>query len=179
MRTEADVRNKVMRTVLDQTDRSIELTIERAVRAALDLVTMVPKLASDAASLQLRAGVLTGEAAVNLGADGQGMVAGDLVNTASRIQSAAEPGTVFVGDATRRTTDAAIVYEDAGEHELMNAGHRQRADVVRVLGPGLAVRNDRRARPLGEQHPNGSRGGRARRIARRHDHDVHALDRRP
>ena len=46
-----------------------------------------------AAAAAARAGVLTGEAAVTLGAEGQGMVAGDLVNTASRIQSAAEPGT--------------------------------------------------------------------------------------
>jgi tetratricopeptide (TPR) repeat protein len=62
--------------------------------------------------------VLTGEAAVTLGAQGQGMVAGDLVNTASRIQSAATPGTVFVGEATRRATEASIVYEDAGSHEM-------------------------------------------------------------
>src|SRR5581483_8940990 len=65
-----------------------------------------------------RAGVLTGEAAVTLGAEGQGMVAGDLVNTASRIQSAADPGTVFVGEATRRTTEQTIAYEDAGSFEL-------------------------------------------------------------
>ena len=65
-----------------------------------------------------RAGVLTGEAAVTLGAEGQGMVAGDLVNTASRIQSAAEPGTVLVGEATRRASEAAVAYEDAGAHEL-------------------------------------------------------------
>jgi class 3 adenylate cyclase/tetratricopeptide (TPR) repeat protein len=93
---------------------------ERAVRTALDLVTAVAALGEEigAAELQLRAGVLTGEAAVNLAAEGEGMVAGDLVNTAARIQAAAAPGTVLVGDATRRATAAAIAYEPAGEHEL-------------------------------------------------------------
>ena len=88
---------------------------ERAVRAALDLVAAVPALDP---ALRARAGVLTGEAAVTLGAEGQGMVAGDLVNTASRIQSAAEPGTVLVGEATKRASEAAVAYEDAGEHDL-------------------------------------------------------------
>ncbi len=69
-------------------------------------------------ALRARAGVLTGEAAVTLGAEGQGMVAGDLVNTASRVQSEAEPGTVLVGEATKRATEAAIAYEDAGTHDL-------------------------------------------------------------
>src|SRR5205823_12754408 len=68
---------------------------ERAVRAALDLVGAVSDLAP---GVRARAGVLTGEAAVTVGAEGQGMVAGDLVNTASRIQSAAEPGSVLVGE---------------------------------------------------------------------------------
>ena len=88
---------------------------ERAVRAALDLVAAVTELDG---RLQARAGVLTGEAAVTVGAEGQGMVAGDLVNTASRVQAAAEPGSVLVGEATRRTTEAAIAYADAGQHEL-------------------------------------------------------------
>ena len=46
------------------------------------------------------------------------MVAGDLVNTASRIQASAEPGCVYVGEATRRTTEQTIVYEEAGSFEL-------------------------------------------------------------
>src|SRR5206468_9430564 len=50
---------------------------ERAVRAALELVASVPELDP---ALAARAGVLTGEAAVTIGAEGEGMVAGDLVN---------------------------------------------------------------------------------------------------
>jgi class 3 adenylate cyclase len=88
---------------------------ERAVRAALDLVAAVPHLD---ARLQARAAVLTGEAAVTLGAAGEGMVAGDLVNTASRIQSVAEPASVLVGEVTKRASEAAIAYEEAGSHEL-------------------------------------------------------------
>jgi predicted ATPase/class 3 adenylate cyclase len=93
---------------------------ERAVRAALDLVAAVSALGQEigAEGLRARAGVLTGEAAVTIGAEGQGMVAGDLVNTASRIQSAAEPGQVLVGDATRRASERAIVYAETGSHEL-------------------------------------------------------------
>jgi class 3 adenylate cyclase len=110
---------------------------ERAVRAALDLVAAVSALGDElgAPQLQARVGVLTGEAAVTLGAEGQGMVAGDLVNTASRIQSAAQVGTVLVGDATKRSSEAAIAYEDAGSHELKGkaeALHLWRA--LRVTG---------------------------------------------
>jgi class 3 adenylate cyclase/tetratricopeptide (TPR) repeat protein len=88
---------------------------ERAVRAALDLVSLVPSLD---ANLRARAGVLSGEAAVTIGAEGQGLVAGDLVNTSSRIQSAAEPGTVLVGESTKRASEASVAYDDAGEHTL-------------------------------------------------------------
>ncbi len=102
------------------TPTATEDDAERAVRAALDLVAAVSALGDEvgAPELQARAGVLTGEAAVTIGAQGQGMVAGDLVNTASRVQSVADPGTVFVGDATRRTTEQTVVYEEAGAFEL-------------------------------------------------------------
>lgn len=92
---------------------------ERAVRAALDLVAAVPGLAAPGGERpQARAGVLTGEAAAVVGAQGQGMVAGDLVNTASRLQAAAPPGTVLVGEATLRAAGEAIVFEVAGEQLL-------------------------------------------------------------
>jgi class 3 adenylate cyclase/tetratricopeptide (TPR) repeat protein len=93
---------------------------ERAVRTALDLVAMVSALGQEvgAPELRARAGILTGQAAVTLGAEGEGMVAGDLVNTASRIQAAAEPGWVLVGENTKQATEAAIAYADAGTHDL-------------------------------------------------------------
>jgi class 3 adenylate cyclase len=88
---------------------------ERAVRAALDLLAAIPGLAP---GIQARAGVLTGEAAVTIGATNQGLVAGDLVNTASRLQSAAAPGVVLVGEATQRAASGAITFEPAGEQSL-------------------------------------------------------------
>src|SRR5207247_6211328 len=66
-----------------------------------------------------------------------------LVNTASRIQTVAEPGSVLVGDVTRRTTREAIVYEDAGEHELK--GKSERVALWRALrvvsGAGGALKS--------------------------------------
>ncbi len=66
---------------------------ERAVRAALDLTTAVAALADRLAiaELAVRVGVLTGEAAVDVGGASQGMVIGDAVNTAARIQIAGRP----------------------------------------------------------------------------------------
>jgi class 3 adenylate cyclase/tetratricopeptide (TPR) repeat protein len=93
---------------------------ERAVRAGLELVDAVSAFGETvgAPGLRARAGVLSGEAAVNLGVSGEGMVAGDMVNTASRVQTVAEPGSVLVGEATWRATEAAIGYEDTGLHDL-------------------------------------------------------------
>jgi class 3 adenylate cyclase/tetratricopeptide (TPR) repeat protein len=88
---------------------------ERAVRAGLELVDAVRALGP---TIEARAAVLTGEVAVTLGATNQGMVAGDLVNTASRLQSVAPPGAVLVGEATRRAASRAIAFEEAGPQLL-------------------------------------------------------------
>jgi class 3 adenylate cyclase/tetratricopeptide (TPR) repeat protein len=102
------------------TPTTTEDDAERAVRAGLELVASVQALGEEtgAPELRARAAVMTGEAAVTLGAVGEGMVAGDLVNTASRVQSLAQPGAVLVGEATRRATEQAVAYESAGTHEV-------------------------------------------------------------
>jgi class 3 adenylate cyclase/predicted ATPase len=101
---------------------------ERAVRAALDLVHAVAELGGEAGvpGLAARAGVVTGEVAVNLAAAGEGMVAGDAVNTAARVQSAAEPGSVLADAPTQRLAGSAIGFADAGEHQLKGKAEPQR-----------------------------------------------------
>ena len=96
---------------------------ERAVRAGLDLVASARVLGDEfgVEALQMRVGVSTGPVAVTLGAvaaDGQGVVAGDAVNTAARIQTAAASGEVWVDDTTRSLTTASLAYISTGSHEL-------------------------------------------------------------
>ena len=85
---------------------------ERAVRAALVVRDAVGELAGG--DLQIRIAVNTGEAVVSLGARpalGESMVAGDVVNTASRLQSAAPVNGIVVGDETYLETRGAIEYQ--------------------------------------------------------------------
>jgi class 3 adenylate cyclase len=89
---------------------------ERAVRSALAVRESVAELnARDPGlDLQLRIAVNTGEALVTLDPRaelGEAMVAGDVVNTASRLQNAAPTNGILVGAETHRLTRDAIVYE--------------------------------------------------------------------
>ena len=81
---------------------------ERAVRAALEFVDGVSEFGASvgAPDLRARAGVVTGQAAA-VDNPGEGIVTGDKVSTASRVQSAAQPGLVLVDELTRRA-DAGV-----------------------------------------------------------------------
>lgn len=89
---------------------------ERAVRAGLELVEAVAVLGERVGvpGLSMRVGIVTGEVAVTVGARGQGMVAGDPVNTAARVQTVAAAGTVWVDESTRQLTQSAVTFADMG-----------------------------------------------------------------
>ncbi len=93
---------------------------ERAVRAGFELTEAVATLGTELQEtpLTLRAAVGSGHAAVVVGAAGQGMVAGDLVNTASRLQAAAPPGGLLVDEGTYRAANRAILFEAVGDQVL-------------------------------------------------------------
>src|SRR5262252_3175069 len=92
----------------------------------------------------------TGEVAVTLGATHEGMVAGDAVNTAARVQAAADAGQVLTDGATQRLTDSAIGFADAGEHTLKGKAEPQHLwRATRVLaGVGGSQRVDGLEAPL-------------------------------
>jgi len=149
---------------------------ERAVRAGLRLVGMVEGFGEEigAPGLALRAGVLSGEASVGPGGNLHGLVVGDMVNTASRLQSIAAPGTVVVGEATRDLVGGNCEFEPLAEQRVKGktvpvrvyraigvvAGNRGRAsgggveppftgrqEELRLLADQLqAVQRDRQAR---------------------------------
>src|SRR3954454_15499891 len=106
---------------------ALEGDTERAVRAALELVDAIAALGTGVgAGLSARAGVVTAEVADTLGATNEGMVAGDAVNPAARVQAAAGAGSVLVDEATRRLAQASVGFDDAGEHELKGKSEPQR-----------------------------------------------------
>ena len=120
---------------------------ERAVRAALDVTDAVAVFGEQAGApgLRARAGVVTGQVAA-VDNPGEGLVVGDRVNTASRVQSVARPGAVLVDEVTRQLTSAAIAYEDAGEHVVKGKSDPLRLwRATRVLG---GVRGSQREQGL-------------------------------
>jgi class 3 adenylate cyclase len=99
---------------------------ERAVRAALAIRDWI----AEEGKLQVRIAVNTGEALVNLAARpeaGEGMAAGDVVNTAARLQSAAPVNGILVGETTYRATAETIEFR---EHDPIEAKGKEQPIVV-------------------------------------------------
>ena len=123
---------------------------ERAVRTALRLpVTLCDAAADLGLNVRLRVGVNTGEVLVgSLRAGGDYTAMGDVVNTAQRLQSAAEPGQVLVGQATYLTTRRVVTYRSVGTV----AAKGREAPVAAWVAEGARLppghRADRRRAPL-------------------------------
>jgi class 3 adenylate cyclase len=129
---------------------------ERAVRAALAVRDHVAGETGRPA-LELRIAVNTGEALVALNARpaiGEAMVAGDVVNTAARLQAAAAPNTVLVGEETWRATREIIEYE-AGD-DVVAKGKAE------AIPTWVAVRA---SAPQGERALSSTFVGRSRELA--------------
>ena len=85
---------------------------ERAVRAGMALIGAIEHLGArlglESGELQLRVGINSGEVVHAAGGPDAGRVTGDAVNTAARLQAAARPGSVLLGELTALATAEAI-----------------------------------------------------------------------
>jgi predicted ATPase/class 3 adenylate cyclase len=111
---------------------------ERAVRAGLRILEAIADLnqEDEQLSLAVRVGVESGEVVVALGARperGEGLVAGDVVNTASRLQGAAPVGGVLVGPGTYVATRQVFDYKPLAPVVLK--GKAEPVAVFQALAP--------------------------------------------
>lgn len=117
---------------------------ERAVRAALRMQeALAEHAARSAVDVRMRIGVNTGEVLVGaLRAGGDYTAMGDTVNTASRLETAAEPGQVLVGPATFAATADRIAYDDVGLVPVKGRDEPVAVHVARhpLLPPGYRPR---------------------------------------
>jgi tetratricopeptide (TPR) repeat protein len=82
---------------------------ERAVRAALACRERIAELnAEGGLALHLRIGVNTGEAVAGTAEAQHFLVTGTVVNVGARLQQAAEPGEILLGELTHRVTRGAV-----------------------------------------------------------------------
>ena len=111
---------------------------ERAVRASLRMHEVIEEESAETGhALQLRVGVNTGEVLVGaMRAAGSTTAMGDVVNTASRLQTAAEPGEVLVGSATHSASHRTIAYEPRGTIDAR--GREEPVETWRAVAPTSA-----------------------------------------
>ncbi|MFN2484663.1 MAG: adenylate/guanylate cyclase domain-containing protein [Candidatus Limnocylindria bacterium] len=107
---------------------------ERAVRAGLALVGAVDRLGGrlglDEGDLRVRVGVNSGEVVHAESGPDEGRVTGDTINVAARLQTAADPGTVLVGETTALATAGGIELEQREPLELKGKTEPVRASVA-------------------------------------------------
>jgi len=126
---------------------------ERAVRAGLAMQAAMDEINKDIEAatgvrFSLRVGINSGEVLAGQVGDGYTVI-GDAVNVASRLQSAARPGSVTVGQTTHRLTRGVIEYDELEPLTLKGKAEPVPAwEAVRLLVSGTAARGTRGAAPL-------------------------------
>jgi class 3 adenylate cyclase len=126
---------------------------ERAVRAGLAMQAAMEEINKDipgaaGVSFSLRVGINSGDVLAGQVGDGY-TVMGDAVNVAARLQTAARPGSVTVGEITHRLTRGAIEYVELEPLALKGKSEPVPAwEAARVLIPGPATRGARTEAPL-------------------------------
>ena len=132
----------------------------RAVRAAVDMRAALEDLNHElerdhAVRLACRIGVNTGEVLVGAESSDFGRITGDAVNTAARLEAAAEPDQILIGDETHRLVRDAVVAEPV--ERLTLKGKAEPVPAFRLLEVVSEVGQPRRA-----SFPRWSAGARAR-----------------
>jgi class 3 adenylate cyclase/tetratricopeptide (TPR) repeat protein len=122
----------------------------RAIRAATEMREVLTSLNDELrqglnVALSVRTGINTGEVAAGDPTTGQRLVTGDAVNVASRLETAATPGEILIGDDTYRLVRNAVLVEPVDELDLKGKAEPMKA--WRVLGvltgaPSVARRFD-------------------------------------
>jgi len=124
---------------------SYEDDAERAARAALSILVAMAEYGSEVArgwgiaEFGVRVGICTGPVAVGLVGSGMHVeyaAYGDTVNTAARLQSAAEAGTVLVDGRTQRLIEPLFIWSEPQEFELKGKAEPVRAFCLRGSLPG-------------------------------------------
>ncbi len=119
----------------------------RAVRAGLAIRGRLRRMSADlgmAQPLEVRVGIESGQAATGIGPVGQLLVTGPVVNAAARLQAAAQPGEVVVGETTFALTADAVSFGDRREAPAKGFD----GDLAAFPVEGLAARSARRTIPF-------------------------------
>ncbi len=144
--------------------RALEDSAERSVLAGLDLIESVSKLKPAVeVTLQTRVGIASGEVIAGetvLGdAHTETLAIGSTPNLAARLQSLADPNTVYVADSTRRLIRMGIEWKDHGNQEVK--GYSQAQSVWQAIGRSTSTPLDNET---GSRFPGNAIVGRDREL---------------